>query len=86
MEEPLYTGLPMHLNLGDHHRLESHIGWSDAFRDTETGEIRIEIRLDAKTSEQLKALHEVWDLKAIGFAGIARKPLPRLTYDPNDPY
>lgn len=75
MEEKLYTHLPMCLNLGDHHRLETHIGWSDVFRDTETGEIRIEIRLDAEASEQLKALHEIFNIKAIGFAGIARKPL-----------
>src|SRR5438477_5573066 len=65
----------MCLNLGDYRRLESHIGWSDAFRDTDTGEIRIEIRLDIDGSEKLKALHEIFDLKAIGFAGIARKPL-----------
>lgn len=73
-EEVLVENLPMHLNLGDFHRLESHIGWAKVTHDTETGCSTIEISLNEESSKTLGDMVEVVDLKAIGFAGIYRRP------------
>lgn len=61
----------MLLNLGE---VAPVIGWATAYRDTETYATRIEISLSEEASLQLMDLESVFDLKAIGFAGIMREP------------
>lgn len=71
-QEVLVENLPMHLNLGDFGRWESHIGWARVVQDTDTGQNTIEITLDEESSKRLGNMVEVFDLKAVGFAGIKR--------------
>jgi hypothetical protein len=68
-EEVLVEQLPMYLNLGDLHNWDSQIGWAKVVRDFE-GRHRIEITLDKEASAKLGNMVDVFDLKAIGFAGI----------------
>lgn len=70
-EEKFIERLPMLLNLGE---VAPVIGWATAYRDTETMAIRLEISLSEEASLQLMDLEEVFDLKAIGFAGIMKRP------------
>jgi hypothetical protein len=72
--EILVENLPMHLNLGDFGMWESHIGWARVVHDTETGQNTIEISLDKESSAKLGNMVDVFDLKAIGFAGIKKRP------------
>lgn len=72
VETKLFENLPMHLNLGDY-LTGSHAGWATAFKNEETGETRIEIRLNRSATELLGDLVEVFELKAIGFAGYKRR-------------
>lgn len=77
-EEPmeLFIGpLPMLLNLGDFGRVESVIGWARGYRKTD-GTTHIAIHLDEEASKKLIKLDEVFDLKAVGFAGYAKDPRP----------
>lgn len=60
----------MHVNLGDSD-WRSHIGWAKITRDSE-GRNKIEITLDEETSAKLGNMIDVFDLKAVGFAGIKR--------------
>jgi hypothetical protein len=73
-KEILVENLPMHLNLGDISNWHSHIGWAKVVHDTETGRSTIEISLDEESSKELGNMVEVFDLKAIGFAGIKLRP------------
>lgn len=71
-EEKFLEGLPMLLNLG---APESVIGFASAYRDTDTRQVRIEIDLiDQRAIEAMDHLDEILELKAIGFAGIMKKP------------
>lgn len=73
-EFKLFENVPMQLNLSDY-ELRSHLGWVAAFKNEETGAIRLDIRLSPEASERLgDDLINVLDLKAIGFAGFMRKP------------
>jgi hypothetical protein len=73
--ELVARNMPMHLNLGDSlSNWESVIGWADIARDPETGLYKIEIRLDERSSDMLEKMVDVFDLKAIGFAGIKKRP------------
>lgn len=70
--EVLVDNLPMYLNLGDIGSWESQIGRAKVTRDPETGRSKIEITLDEETSTKLGDMVDVFELKAIGFAGIKR--------------
>lgn len=70
----LFVGpLPMHVNLGGWDNLESVIGWARGYRKSD-GTTHIAIQLDEEASKRLANLAEVFELKAVGFAGIARRP------------
>lgn len=73
-QEKVIENLPMLLNLGDWGTSESVIGRASAFRDTEKGTTRIEITLNKDDSYILDHLQEIAELKAIGFAGVMRRP------------
>lgn len=68
---PIFESLPVELNLG---QPEQIVGWAHAFRDPESGKTAITIMLDETTSQRLGNLVDVFELKAIGFAGIKRSP------------
>lgn len=70
-EETLIERLPMELNLG---QPEVIIGWASASRNSKTRKITLTIELDEYASDKLANLTEVFELKAIGFAGIKRSP------------
>ena len=72
--DPIFEHLPMLLNLGDFGSVESVVGFASASKDQETGKIAITIDLDEEISKQLTNLQSIFDLKAIGFAGIAKNP------------
>lgn len=74
LETVIIENLPMYLNLGDVLTHKSVIGRASAYRNTETGATRLEIDIDPEASELLDDLREICDLKAIGFAGIMRRP------------
>lgn len=70
--------IPMYLNLSEFGSIRdwsSVAGWADVSTDTETGAYKIEIRLDEESSKRLGDMVEVFDLRAIGFAGIKRRPV-----------
>jgi len=72
---PLFENLPMHLNLADAFGSPMDaIGWAKALQNPVTRKTTLVIELDELTSEKLANLAEVFDLKAIGFAGIKRRP------------
>lgn len=65
--------LPMHLNLSDDYRdLTSAIGWARVYRKS-NGTTHIAIELSEDASEKLGDMVTVFELKAVGFAGIARR-------------
>lgn len=65
----LVANLPMYINLGDAPDWRTHIGWATVVRDGETGRNKIEIVLDEEASKKLGDMVEIFQLKAIGFAG-----------------
>ena len=67
---PIFENLPVELNLGQNDQI---VGWANATRDPESRWTTITIILDAQSSDKLGNLAEVFDLKAIGFAGIKRR-------------
>lgn len=77
--EQIFSGLPVTLNVGFPTSLggpgldTTVIGWSSAYRNKGDGRSTIVIALDPEASEMLKDLAGVFDLKAIGFAGIKRR-------------
>lgn len=72
--EPVFENLPVYLNLADSRNSPlSAIGIASAVRDPKSGQTNIIITLDEKTSDKLANLAEVFDLKAIGFAGIKKR-------------
>lgn len=73
-ETLLFEGLKMHLNLSDF-SVRSHIGWASGYRHPDTGAIRFDILVvDQNAGERLVDDLEVWDMVAIGFAGMKKKP------------
>lgn len=73
-QEVLVEKLPMYINLVDIDHWNSVIGWAKVVHDTETSQSTIEISLDDRSSALLGNMVEVFDLKAIGFAGIKVEP------------
>lgn len=71
--------IPMCINLGLSHDWRSHIGRATVFQDEETGRTKIEIDLDEEASEKLDNMIDIFDLKAIGFAGMKRDPRRRAS-------
>lgn len=71
VRETIYENLPMNLNLADS---MTRIGWAVVHRDLETGDISLEIRMHHLTTEIMDNLLEIADLKAVGFAGMMKKP------------
>lgn len=77
--EKLFEGLPITVNVGFPSALggpgqdTTIIGWSVAYRAKDTGRTTIVMSLDPEASQMLGDLVQVFDLKALGFAGIKRK-------------
>jgi len=78
--ERVFSNLPVTLNVGFPQMLggpgsdTTIIGNAFAYRTKDDGTTTIIITLDPEASEQLKKLDEVFELKALGFAGMKRKP------------
>jgi len=78
--ERIFSNLPITLNLGFPQALggpgqdTTVIGWAHAYRTKDDGQTTIVMNLDPDASEMLKNLVEVFELKAIGFAGMKRSP------------
>jgi hypothetical protein len=78
--EKIFTDLPITLNLGFPQALggagsdTAVIGRAYAYRTKDDGCTTIIMNLDADASEMLKNLVEVFELKALGFAGMKRRP------------
>lgn len=68
--DPFEGPLPVHLNLSSLSHDEV-IGWARGSRN-EDGTTRITIDLDQDASDKLTNLAEVFELKALGFAGIKK--------------
>lgn len=80
--EKVFERLPVTLYVGDpRERGNMVIGWSNAFRDKDTGETTIVMTLDGEASKGMGDLVEVFKLYAIGFAGVARRPHERSRRD-----
>lgn len=76
MPEPLFEKpLPVHMNLGSYpgDHIQDVIGWAKATRE-EDGKIQLVIDLDEAVSARLNDLAAIFELKALGFAGIKTKP------------
>lgn len=63
--------IPVQLNLSGYPNPDEVIGWATAARQ-ENGCTQIVIDLDAEASVKLDNLASVFELKALGFAGIRR--------------
>lgn len=74
IREAIVENLPMYLNLGDMQNINTVIGRASAFRDPQTGAGQIVIDIAPSEVVLLDHLVEIADLKAVGFAGIMRKP------------
>lgn len=71
-EITMIENVPVELNLG---QPESIVGRATLSRDLDSGEITIEIKMfDDGPIKKLEDLVEIFDLKAIGFAGVKRRP------------
>lgn len=70
--EMIFENLPVQLNLGPMSTLDT-MGWAKGYREVETGKTVLEITLNEDAAHALGDLVEVFELKAIGFAGIKRK-------------
>lgn len=73
MSQQLIAGLPVMMNLSMPGDPREVIGWASAEK-REDGTMKIEIILDPEASAMLENLAEVFDLKALGFAGIKKRP------------
>jgi|tagenome__1003787_1003787.scaffolds.fasta_scaffold20583422_1 hypothetical protein len=78
--EKLFERLPITLNVGFPERLggpgsdTTVIGWAYAYRSKHDGHTTIIMNLNSEASDKLQNLSEVFDLKALGFAGLKRRP------------
>lgn len=76
----VFAGLPITLNVGFPQALggpgsdTTVIGRAYAYRTKDDGCTTIIMTLDPGASEQLKNLTEVFELKALGFTGMKRRP------------
>lgn len=73
-EVMVVENIPMLLNLGDWGTTESVIGWATVYRDPEAETARLDVRMSEEGSKLLEHLEEIAEIKAIGFAGIMRRP------------
>ena len=70
-EVTMIERVPVELNLG---QSEQVVGMATLTKDLDTNEITIEIKLfDDFGIRKLEDLVEVFDIKAIGFAGVKRR-------------
>lgn len=78
--ERIFAGLPVMLNLGFPRALggpgedTTIIGSAFAYRTKDDGTTTIILTIEPEAGELLKNLEAVFELKAIGFAGIKRRP------------
>lgn len=63
--------IPVELNLG---QPEQIVGLASATKDLDTGQITLEIVLDGMATITLEKLVDIFEIKAIGFAGVKRRP------------
>lgn len=73
-KKTIIENLPMYVNLGDFENTKAVIGRASAFRYEVTGVTVIEIKLSKEHSDLFDYLVDIADLKAVGFAGIMKKP------------
>lgn len=77
--EKVFDSLPVTLNVGFPASMggpgldTTVIGWSHAYRNKKDGCTTIVMSLDPEASEKLQNFAEVFDIKAIGFAGLKRR-------------
>jgi hypothetical protein len=71
--ELIFERLPLQLNLGPM-STQDCMGWAKGYKEIESGNTIIEIVLNEDAAKGLQDLVEVFQLYAIGFAGIKRKP------------
>jgi hypothetical protein len=78
--ERIFAGLPITVNVGFPGQFggpgldTTVIGNAFGFRNKDDGTTTIILTLDPEASKMLGDLTEVFDLKALGFAGLKRKP------------
>jgi len=78
--ERIFANLPVTLNVGFPTALggpgsdTTVIGRAYAYRTKDDGQTTIILTLDPEASEQFKKLEEIFELKALGFAGIKKEP------------
>lgn len=70
MAEKIFENLPVRLNLGDP---EPIVGWAHAHK-TDEGEAHIHITLHKDETRIFDNLVEIFDLVALGFASVKRRP------------
>jgi hypothetical protein len=63
--------IPVELNLG---QPEHVVGFASATKNLDSGKITLEIVLNPILSMTLEELAKIFELKALGFAGIRRLP------------
>lgn len=69
-EATVIERIPVELNLGQPHEV---VGFATATKDLDSGEITLEILLTGMASVTLEQLVEIFEIKAIGFAGVKRR-------------
>jgi hypothetical protein len=69
--ELIFENLPLQLNLGPM-SVRDTMGWAKGYKDLETRKTIIEITLNDEAVQALGDLTEVYELYALGFAGIRR--------------
>lgn len=72
--EKVFENLAVTLHLDYRTNPSTIIGWANAFQNKDDGTTTIVLSLDAEASQKLKNLTELFELYALGFTGIARKP------------
>lgn len=71
VRQTVIENLPMYLNLGDS---QTAMGMARLYKDEITGAYRLDIHIPEHASDLMDHLIEIADLKAVGFAGIMKKP------------
>lgn len=75
-ETVLIERIPVELNLG---QPEQIVGWASIVKDLDKNQITIAIvLLDDSGITKLEDVVSIFDIKAIGFAGIKRRPIEDL--------
>lgn len=70
-KEKIEGPLPVHLNLSSYPDQQDVIGWANIYR-TSGGRIRIKLDFEPDAAIKFNSLYEIFQLKALGFAGILR--------------